>query len=170
MAGALPASADHIPIGRWPAAKMVITVETEPGIDVAAVVKPWNDMAGKVLLKPVPAGIRADILWSPSADVTWVDWNHNKNGSMTDCRIHYRSNTVWIMQHEMGHCLGFGDHTRLPDSYGRTGLRQCNKPDEPNYSAYRGVMAYCGWSSSAYRDWRWFGPADIDMMERAGYR
>lgn len=163
-----PAHADHLWKGGW-ADKTVITVESEPGIDVAAAVKPWNDMAGRTLLKPVPPGTRAQVLWSPSTDATWVEWKHDASGFLTDCRVRYNKNAVHVMQHEIGHCLGFHDHTRVPDPYGRTTLRQCNEPDQPNYSAYRGVMAYCGFGSPSYRAWRWFGAADIEMMRRAGY-
>lgn len=158
---ATPAHADHA-VATWP--QPIITVETEAGIDVAEVIRPWNEMAGRELLRAVPPGTRADIKWSPG-EATWVRWYY-AGRKMYDCRIYYSHRTTYVMQHEMGHCLGFYDHVKIPDPWNRP-WRQCNRPDLPRYSAYRGSMAYCGFRDPVYRQWRWFGPADQQMLKRA---
>lgn len=170
LAGIAMAHADHNTYGVWKQSQ--VRVESEPGVDTAEMIRPWNEMAGRELFVIAPVGEKADVNLSPLADYTWVEIKSDGK-HMQHCRIHYRRTAIkydYIMQHEIGHCLGFHDHMKLPDSYGRTTLRQCNKPEEPNYSHYRGVMAYCGWHDPLYRKWRWFGPADIDMMKRYGYR
>lgn len=162
VAMSVPAHADHA-VATWP--QSIITVETEPGIDIPEVIRPWNKMAGRELLRAVPPGQPADIKWSKH-EATWVKWYY-AGRKMYDCRIHYSHTTTYVMQHELGHCLGFYDHVRVPDPWGRTTWRQCNRPDLPYYSHYRGVMAYCGFRNEAYRNWRWFGAADVDMLRRA---
>ena len=140
LATALPASADHaVPDSlRF---KATFPWRVAPHPDAVEGIAPWNDLAGTDVF--VIDGDDPQVVWGEA-------WKTNRNsarypgGNDEVCFIGLLPRqTIYVSQHELGHCLGFQDH--------RVG-------DTP----YRGVMSYLDWPVGGPSTW--WGEADQEMM------
>ena len=124
----------------------------------------WNTAAGWRLFVPVARG--GDVRFVRGRG-TYVQGLPSKTAAFTSCVIYYTGYDKQTLTHEMGHCLGLADSVRWQPNMSRwVNPSQCDRPDKPRYSAYRGVMSYCDW----YDERTWFGPADRALLKRTGYR
>jgi len=145
-------------------------------IDEKAVIAAWNRAAGWRLFrlsnyKPHVTFVKDRTI--PVAHA-WLQPSWTKRGYYTHCTIFYRARRTPVIQHELGHCLGFPDHVRYespwppknPDgSLKYFKPRNCDRPDKPGYSSYYGVISHCAASLD-----RWFIYQDRKMLYNAGYR
>ena len=160
LSGVSSAQADHLfsPDAGFAKAKteprQSLEVWADPTLSFAlsAAIGPWNGLAGWPLFAVTQVYDDADI-WFVQGN-TWVcpgsppgDCDKTRFGEPYEaCTINFELNaTTHTAQHELGHCLGFVDHTG----------------DQGDYS---GVMAYKDWFSDV-----WFGADDRQMLIDAGY-
>lgn len=137
------------------------------GIDLGAVIRPWNRLAGWNLFRVVGVAKRADVLFRPS-NSTWVRCGPSYTEAYQRCVIWSATSSKKILRHELGHALGFADHVQAA-VYARGGHvnpKVCDDPADSSYSRYSGVMSYCSWNSVHQA---WFGRGDERMLTRAGY-
>lgn len=167
-----PARADHgFGIGAgWPKAKAGRSIRVwsprRLGVDLGAVVRPWNTMAGWKLLRPARRRGHADVLILPGSS-TWVQCSPSYTDAYEGCVVWTASSHTETLQHELGHTLGLADHIVLSMDDGRhVNPRVCDEELDERFSPYRGVMSYCSWNSG-YAGW--FGEADHRMLAEAGY-
>jgi hypothetical protein len=156
-----------------------------PGVTADAdLLAPWNYTAGWQLFQPVSTAT-ADITFASRPILCkWSDYNPagtacnnaanaigaypelylNPGGTMRECRLLWSEHaagtvilTTTVLQHEIGHCLGF-----TPGG----GIDTCAP------QTYLGVMSYCGfyWSDATGLRPNWWGIQDQQMLQRAGYR
>jgi hypothetical protein len=157
---ASPAAAHHaMPGAVVTADELPLRVAAHPGIDVDAVIRPWNQLAGVPIFVKVTRD--PDVVWR-SAATTWVA---RRPGARPSCTIHHDRTTTWWHQHEIGHCLGLADHITVVEwrsQRGHVDPRVCDDTRHAAYHPYRGVMSYCQWSSSRPH---WFGGDDARMLQ-----
>ena len=142
LATALPASADHtVPDSlRF---KATFPWRVAPHPDAVEGIAPWNEMAGTDVF--VIDGDDPQVTWGeawktdpPMNSAKWP----GRNGQVCLIGLLPRQ-TIYVAQHELGHCLGFQDH-RVDDV------------------PYRGVMSYSEWPVRG--ESAWWGAADQEMM------
>ena len=142
LATAVPASADHtVPDSLRFTATFPWRVAEHP--DAVEGIAPWNEMAGTDVF--VIDNDDPQVVWG-EAWRTDPPMNSAKYPGRNDqvCLIGLLPRqTIYVAQHELGHCLGFQDH--------RVG-------DTP----YRGVMSYLDWPVGGPSTW--WGEADQEMM------
>jgi hypothetical protein len=162
-AGAAPASAHHLFAEEAGFERTsTVRVARTAGIDVDAVIAPWNRIAGRQLFAVVDSG--AQITFQRAA-VTWVQPSTSYTSRYTACTVHYAETTPYTLSHELGHCLGFADHINaaaLNAHYINPAV--CDALTNAFYNSYKGVMSYCSWNTGAA-----FGREDRAMLEKAGY-
>ena len=141
---AVPASADHmVPDSLRFRATFPWRVAPHPTVDVQEAIAPWNDLAGTDVF--VINDRDPQVVWGEA----WkLDPPRNSakypGGNDQVCLIGLLPRqTIYVFQHELGHCLGFQDH--------RVG-------DTP----YRGVMASSDWPVRG--ETRWWKGDDRRMM------
>ena len=142
LATALPASADHaVPDSlRF---KATFPWRVAPHPDAVEGIAPWNDLAGTdvfVIDNDDPQVVWGEA-WRTDPPMNSARWP-GRNGQVCLIGLLPRQ-TIYVAQHELGHCLGFQDH--------RVG-------DTP----YVGVMSYSEWPVRG--ESAWWGAADRRMM------
>ena len=139
-----------------------IRVARTPGIDVAAVIAPWNRIAGRALFAVVDSNAQITFKRGP---VTFVQPSPSYTNRYTSCTVNYSETTPFTLSHELGHCLGFSDHIDAASHNAHyVNAAICDVVGNAFYSSYKGVMSYCSWTSGAA-----FGREDRAMLEKAGY-
>ena len=139
---AIPASADHtVPDSLRFKATFPWRVAEHP--DAKEAIAPWNELAGQTIL----------VIDNRNPQIVWGEaWKLDPplNSAMYPGRndqtcfiglLPYQ--TIYVAQHELGHCLGFQDH-RVDDV------------------PYRGVMSYSEWPVRGPS--AWWGSYDQKMM------
>lgn len=139
-----------------------IRVSRTSGIDVNAVVAPWNRIAGRTLFAVVDSD--PQITFRPAA-VSFAQPSPAYASRYTSCTVNYAETTSFTLSHELGHCLGFADHVDVASHnayYVNPAI--CDAVGNTIFSSYKGVMSYCSWQSGAA-----FGREDRAMLVNAGY-
>jgi hypothetical protein len=136
------------------------------GVDVYAVIDAWNKLAGTDIFIHSATNPTVVFAKSPRQPYTYV--SQTNPGT---CYIYVGRNygpQTWVMQHEIGHCLGLADHIRVSDTYKPTNknyIAVCGAPWHPKHSSYSGIMSYCDFFTRR----NWFGAHDKETLVKHGY-
>jgi hypothetical protein len=158
------------PAAAWPATPPPVAIEARYGtwaeLPVPAyastalerrALQAWNDFAGvEVFTRATRTAALVTIGRLPVADPrTGISWPVASNGVLRSCTADYRPGQTWsqrILIHELGHCLGFTDSMTAVEAdawavqwSSDPGFQTvCDDRRDPRWSAYAGVMSYCG--------------------------
>lgn len=131
---------------------------------VADAIAPWNALVpGLEVFTVAPTWKEADVRARPGRwSGAGCHWNYH-SGDFRRCYITLQPDHVaapyglGVLQHELGHTLGYADHASPEFYVAGFGRRVCGDPDHPRYHPYMGIMTYCTLT---------FVGADARMVER----
>lgn len=140
---------------------------TEFTLDEA--IRVWNKLCGWNIFVPTDyrSGAMCIIQRSTFSSTVYSYAVLNLSGSeITSAVIHMApGGDKFIVRHELGHVLNYGDHftksqAQQTGQYGQANIHICDDGSNP----YKGVMSYCDMGNAG------FGPYDASMTERDGLR